>query len=163
MIPYPIPCVHIKSFKTELDHLVKLGVLAPKTESEWAFLSFIVPKKDGWVCSISDLHQLNKVMKCKQYLLLIIMDNLRKPSGYQFFTKLKYLLDNEIQNLSTIITLLGKYKHLRPLMGLKCSPDIFQSIKESVLSNIEDEDVYVNGVGAFLKDWKHKHLAKMLY
>lgn len=72
-------------------------------------------------------------------------------------------LDNEIQNLSTIITLLGKYKHLRPLMGLKCSPDIFQSIKESVLSNIEDEDVYVNGVGAFLKDWKHKHLAKMLY
>ncbi len=45
--PYLVPRVHLKTFKTELDHLVELRVLAPTTEREWASPSFIVPKKDG--------------------------------------------------------------------------------------------------------------------
>ena len=31
---YPVPCVHLKMFKTELDHLFDLGVLAHTTEIE---------------------------------------------------------------------------------------------------------------------------------
>ena len=61
--PYPVPRVHLKTFKTELDHLVELGVSAPTPESEWASPSFIVPKKDGGVRWISDLRQLNKVIQ----------------------------------------------------------------------------------------------------
>ena len=40
-------------------------------------------------------------------------------------------------------------------MGLKCSPDIAQSITKSVLSGIDDADVYIDDVGAFSKDWNH--------
>ena len=40
-------------------------------------------------------------------------------------------------------------------MGLKCSPDIAQSIVESVLSGIDDADVYIDDVGAFSKNWGH--------
>jgi hypothetical protein len=43
-------------------------------------------------------------------------------------------LDNKIQDHCTIITPFGKYKYLRLLMGLKCSPDIAQAIMENVLS-----------------------------
>ncbi len=33
-------------------------------------------------------------------------------------------------------------------MGLKCSPEIAQSIMESVLAGIDDADVYIDDVGA---------------
>ncbi len=60
--PYPVPLIHLKTFKMELDHLVRIGVVAPQQESEWASPSFITPKKDGRVCWISNLHQINKVV-----------------------------------------------------------------------------------------------------
>ncbi len=78
----------MKTFKKELDHLVKIGVLAAQQESEWALPSFIIPKKDNRVRWISNLLQLNKLISCKQYPLPIITDILRKRSGYKFFTKL---------------------------------------------------------------------------
>jgi hypothetical protein len=88
--------------------------------------------------------------------LPIIKDFLRKCSGYKFFTKLDvrrqyyaFELDKESQDLFTIITPFDKYKHLRLPMGLKCSPDIAQAVMESLLSDIEDADVYIDDVGAF--------------
>jgi hypothetical protein len=114
----------------ELDHLVRIGVLASQQESDWALPSFITPKKYGRVHWISNLRQLSKVIICKQYPLLIITDILHICSGYKFFMKLDismqyytFKLDKESQDLCTIITLFGKYKYLRLPMGLKCSPD----------------------------------------
>jgi hypothetical protein len=40
-------------------------------------------------------------------------------------------------------------------MGLKCSPDIGQAAMGNVLSDIEDANVYIDDVGAFLNDWDH--------
>jgi hypothetical protein len=48
--PYPVPHIHLSTFKNELDHLVKLGVLVPQKKSEWASPTFIIPKKYGRVC-----------------------------------------------------------------------------------------------------------------
>jgi hypothetical protein len=132
----------LKTFKTELDYLVRIGVLASQQESELASPSFTTPKKDGRVCWISNLGQLNKVIRCKQDPLLIIKDISRKPSGYKFFTKLDvsmqnymFELDEESQALCTIIMPFGKYKYSRLPMGLKCSPDIVQAVMENILSS----------------------------
>jgi hypothetical protein len=162
--PYSVPQIHLNTFKTELDHLVRIGVLASllasQKESEWALPSFIIPKKDGRVCWISNSHQLNKVIRLKQYPLPIITDILRKHFGYKFFTKLDismqyymFELDKKSQDLCTIVTPFGKYKYLRLLMGLKCSPDIAQAAIENVLSDIEDAIIYIDDVGAFSSDW----------
>jgi hypothetical protein len=122
----PVPQIHLNAFKKELNHPVRIGVLAAQQESEWASPSFIIPKKDGRVSGISNLHQLNNIIRCKQYPLPIITDILRKRSGYKFFTKLEvsmqyytFELDKESQDLYTIITPFGKYKYLRLPMGLK--------------------------------------------
>ncbi len=92
--PYPVPWIHLKTFKTELDHLVRIGVLASQQDSEWASPSFIIPPKDGRVRWISDLRQLNKVIRRNQYPLPIITDILSKHSGYKFFTKLDVSMQN---------------------------------------------------------------------
>ena len=42
-------------------------------------------------------------------------------------------------------------------MGLKCSPDIAQSVMENVLSGINAADVYIDDVGAFSSSWQ-EHL-----
>ena len=60
--PYSIPQVHLEAFKTELDHLVRIGVLSKAGTSEWGSPTFIIPEKDGRIRWISDLHELNNVV-----------------------------------------------------------------------------------------------------
>ena len=79
--PYSIPQIHLLMFKKELKHLVKIGVLIPQNESKWASPTFIIPKKDGRVRWVSDLRQINKVIRRKQYPLPIITDVLQKRIG----------------------------------------------------------------------------------
>ena len=83
-----MPHVHLATLKKELVHLVKIGVLLAVRDTQWGLSTFITPKKDRQVCWMSDIRELNKVIKRTQYILPIITDVLRKRKGYEFLSKL---------------------------------------------------------------------------
>jgi hypothetical protein len=43
--PYPLPCVHLQTFKHVLGDLIEIGFQIPTKESEWASTTFIIPKR----------------------------------------------------------------------------------------------------------------------
>ena len=67
-------------------------------------------------------------------------------------------LDNDSQELCTIVTLHGKFYYNRLPMGISCAPDMCQEIMESIFHNVKDAEIYMNDIGAFSQDWE-KHLA----
>jgi hypothetical protein len=73
---YPVPVIHLETFKKELIHLCEVGVLQPQGASKWSSPTFITSKKDGRVSWVSDLRELDDILK--------------KCTGYKFF-KDRYL------------------------------------------------------------------------
>ena len=161
--PYSIPEKLKPAFKKELDHLVSIGVLESCGRTEWASPTFIIPKKDGRVRWISDLRELNKVLKRKVYPLPLIDDVVSRRSGYKYFTKLdlrmmyySFELDDESKDLCTIVTPYGKYRYRRMAMGLKPAPDIAQEYIEKTIGDLKDEgvEVYIDDVGLFSNSYE---------
>ncbi len=58
--PYPIPKIHKATLMKEIDHLILIGVLKWQPLSKWALPSFIIPKMDHTVRTISNFRELNK-------------------------------------------------------------------------------------------------------
>ena len=57
---FPVPRVHLKTFKTEIECIIKIGVLKKVNCSEWAVPCYLISKGDGSTHFINDFHELNK-------------------------------------------------------------------------------------------------------
>ena len=134
--------------------------------SLWCLPTFIIPKKllpgetTPRVRWVSDLRELNKVVKPVQYQLPQINEVLKKRRGYEFFSKLDvsmqfytFELDDKSKELCTVATPFGNYRYNRVPMGLKISPAFAQAKMEQCLRDSETSDVYIDDVGIFDDDW----------
>ena len=159
--PYSMPTSHLTVFKAELQWLLKIGAIEKATWSEWIVDTFIVAKKDGCVCWITDFRGLNKSLRRKVYPLRKISEIFQRHSGYKFFTKLDvsmqyytFLLDDASCNLCTFATPFGLYRYCWLPMGISESPDITTAKMHLVLDGIEDIEFYMDNIGVFSSCWE---------
>ena len=131
----------------------RMGVIETTGDSKWGVGSFGTPKKDKTIRVVADLRALNKCIHAKKYPFPIVTDLLRKRAGYKFFSKLDlsmqywtFELDEESKDLCTIVTPFGTYRHCCVPMGLKNTPPFAQAQMVKVLSGIEDQECYIDGL-----------------
>ncbi len=131
--PYPIPKVHKAPLMKEIDWLIAIEVLKWQPLSKWASPSFIIPKKDHTVCTISDFRELNKRIVCKSYPIPKISTTLQELEGFTYATTLDLnmgyytiRLDPTAAKMCTIIFPWGKYSYQRLPMGFTGLADILQ-------------------------------------
>ena len=112
----------------------------------------MTPKKDNMVRFVSDLRELNAVIKKTQYTLPI-QDVLRRRRGYSYLSKLD--ISMQFYTVASMRRVANSYNRVR--MGLKTAPGFAQARMEEVLRNIEDIEIYIDDIGAFTDSWE-KHL-----
>jgi hypothetical protein len=119
--------------------------------------------KERWhkVRWVSDMRELNKVIKPKDYTLPVIGDIMRKRQGSKYMTKLDLSmmfyaieLTDRAKDLCVISTVYGNYRYRRAPMGMRNSPAFAQSIIKDTLRDIDGLEVYIDDVGVWSNDWK---------
>jgi hypothetical protein len=165
---YPVPQSLERTTKKEIERLSGITVLERDSDTEWAAPTFIQPKKTGDVRVLTDFRRLNAVLKRKPFPLPKINDVLQKLANFKYATAIDLSmgyyhipLDEESQKLCTTILPWGKYKYKRLPMGIKNSPDIFQSIMNELLGDLDYcrvylDDILITSSGSFAE-----HLQKM--
>jgi hypothetical protein len=118
----------------EIDPLIAIGVIKWQPLSKWASPSFIIPKKDHTVHTISDFREFNKRIVRKPYPIPKISTTLQELEGFTYATTLDLnmgyytiRLDPTAAKMCTIIFPWGKNLYQRLPMGFVGSADIFQA------------------------------------
>ena len=158
--------IHQQVFKQELQHLIDEKVLRRISPSEWAFLTFLIPKKDGRVRWISDFCHLNKLLRRVWYFLHKIPAIMQKRAGFKYITKLDismgfytFNLDDQAQKYCVISTPFGLYKYLRLPMGLTNNPDVFQSVMYPLFQDMPEVECFIDDIWLFTANTFEHHLS----
>jgi hypothetical protein len=166
--PYPIPKIHKATLMKEIDRLILIGVLKWQPLSKWALPSFIIPKKDYTVRTISDFRELNKRIVRKPCPIPKISTTLQELEGFTYATTLDlnmghytFRLDPTVAKMCTIIFPWGKYLYQRLPMGFAGSADIFQAKMGNLMTTLAYIRAYIDDHLVITKDSLDDHLDKL--
>ena len=116
---YSLPRINKLTFKNQLERLVKIGVLERVQEYEWVTPVFIIPKKEGTVCFLTDFRKVNGQIVRKPFPIPKIADTLQQLEGFKYATSL-YLnmvyytipFSEFSKNITTIVTEFCKFRYM---------------------------------------------------
>ena len=153
---------------------MEIGVLKPIQESEWAFTSFIIPKKSKGpgkpvtVRFLSDLQELNKRVVRKPYPLPKISTVMQELESFQYATALDLnmsyytlCLDLRTSGMCTIIFPWGNFSYQRLLMGAPNTPDVLQAKMNSLFNDLEYVRGYLDDLLIISSSTFEDHLDKL--
>ena len=140
--------------ESELDRLVKQGVIEPISFSEWAAPIVPVLKKDGTVRICGDYKlTVNQGSKIDSYPLPKIDDLFASLAGGKTFTKLDLAnayqqipLDEQSKKIVAINTHKGLFQYNRLPFGISAAPSIFQRTMETLLQGLSGVCLYLDDI-----------------
>ena len=160
--PRPVPLAQRDKVETELNRLVKLGILSPVTYSDWATPIVVVPKSDGTVRVVGDYSvTVNPEINIEYFPMPRAEDVFAELAGCNVFSKidltdafLQMELDESAKPILTITTHKGLFQWNRMPLGLASSPGIFQKRMEQILSGIPRTKIFIDdclaaGIGSY--------------
>jgi hypothetical protein len=116
----------------KIKQLCDIRVLKWQPSLQWVSPTFIIPKKDSTVRTISGFRELNKSIVRKPYPIPKISTTLQELEGFTYATVLDLnmgyytiRLDPAASEMCTIIFPWEKYSYMRLPMGFGGSADIF--------------------------------------
>ena len=158
-----VPYARRSLVKTEIDHLLRLGVIVPATPGECPYASAIVlvKKKDGSIRLCVDYRRLNAQTIKDAYNLPRIDDLLQQLSRARYFVALDLLMGYhqievapEDQSKTAFVCCEGLFVYKVMPFGLCNAPATFQRLMNSVLAEHIGRDcvVYIDDVLIFAAD-----------
>jgi hypothetical protein len=81
---YPIAQIHKATLIKEINRLCSIGAMKRQASSQWASPTFIIPKKDMTVRTISDFRELNKRIVRRPYPIPKISTTLQELEGFTY-------------------------------------------------------------------------------
>ncbi len=156
--PYPILHKHKAILMKEIKRLHNIGVLVWQPSSRWASPTFIIPKKDSTVHTVSDFRELNKCIVRKPYPIPQISTILQELEDFTYATALvlnmsyyTIRLDPTASEMCTIIFPWGKYSYLRLPICFGGSADIFQAQIMNLMASLEFVQAYMDSLLIIMK------------
>jgi hypothetical protein len=166
--PYPIPQIHKATLMKEINRLESIGVLKRQSSSQWASPTFIIPKKDITVWTLTNFRELNKRIVRRPYPIPKISTTLQELEGFTYATALDLnmgyytiRLNRRVVKMFTIIFPWGKYSYLRLPMGFAGSVDIFQAEMMDLMEALEYVRAYIDDLLVITKGTLKDHLDKL--
>jgi hypothetical protein len=166
--PYPILHKHKAILMKEIKRLCSIVVLEWQPSSRWASPTFIIPKKDSTVRTISDFRELNKRIVRKHFPIPKISMILQELEGFTYATALDLnmgyytiRLDPMASKMCTIIFPWGKYSYKRLPMGFGGSANIFQAQIMDLMASLKFVQAYMDYLVIITRRTLDKHLQKM--
>ncbi|CAC5425304.1 unnamed protein product [Mytilus coruscus] len=129
--------------KTELDRMLKLGVIVRQKEpTAWVNGMVTVVKSNG--------DDLNKAISREHYPMKTVEEVVANIPNAKVFNKVDATsgfwhlkLDEDSSKLTCFNTPFGRYRFLRAPFGIKSIPEIFQRVMTEIMENIEGAEVIV--------------------
>ena len=147
--PRKVPVPLRDTLKSELDKMVKNGILAKVTEpTSWVSSLAIVKKPNGKIRVCLDPRDLNRAIKRSHYPLPTIEEVATRLSGAKVFSVLdakrgfwQVKLDEKSSYLTTMNTPFGRYRWLRKRFGINSAPEVWQQRMHELVEGLTGVEV----------------------
>ena len=147
--PRKVPVPLRDTLKSELDNMVKNGILAKVTEpTSWVSSLVIVKKPNGKIRVCLDPRDLNRAIKRSHYPLPSIEEVSTRLSGAKGFSVLdakcgfwQVKLDENSSYLTTMNTPFGRYRWLRMPFAINSAPEVWQQRMHELVEGLTGVEV----------------------